>query len=56
MAYLTLFIQINRRISFRSWLRHCFASRKVAGSIPDETMGGFQEISSFHAYYGTGVG
>jgi hypothetical protein len=29
-------------IGWRSWLRHCTASRKVAGSIPDGVTGIFQ--------------
>jgi len=31
--------------SWRSWLRHCAASRKVAGSIPDGVIG------IFHRHY-----
>jgi hypothetical protein len=32
---------------WRSWLRHCAASRKVAGSIPDEVIGIFQWLNPF---------
>jgi hypothetical protein len=37
---------------WRSWLRHCSTSRKVAGSIPDGVIGIFL---SFRSYYGPGV-
>jgi len=30
-----------RIIRWRSWLRHCTTSRKVAGSIPDGVIGSF---------------
>jgi len=31
----------NRGTRWRSWLRHCATSRKVAGSIPDVVIGIF---------------
>jgi hypothetical protein len=33
---------ITRGTQWRSWLRHCAKSRKVAGSIPDVVTGIFQ--------------
>jgi hypothetical protein len=30
-----------RGMRWRSWLRHCAESRKVAGSIPDDVFGNF---------------
>ena len=39
----------------RSWLRHCATSRKVAGSIPDETFREFLLIWSFRPQNGPGV-
>jgi hypothetical protein len=32
------------RLLWRSWLRHCATSRKVAGSIPDGVVGIFSLI------------
>jgi hypothetical protein len=32
---------ITARCRWRSWLRHCAISRKVAGSIPDGVIGFF---------------
>ena len=32
---------VNRGMRWRSWLRHCATSRKVAGSIPDSVFGIF---------------
>jgi hypothetical protein len=31
----------QNKIIFDTWSRHCAASRKVAGSIPDEVIGFF---------------
>jgi len=31
----TLFVNAGIHTRWRSWLRHCVTSRKVAGSIPD---------------------
>ena len=39
---------------WRSWLRHCATSRKVAGSIPDGVTGIFL-TQSFWPHYGPGV-
>jgi len=36
----TLFVQ-GARCWWRSWVRHCAKSRKVAGSIPDGVIGFF---------------
>ena len=36
---------------WRTWLRHCATSRKVAGSIPN----GHWNFSSFRPHYGPGV-
>jgi hypothetical protein len=30
---------VQRELWWRSWLRHCATSRKVAGSIPDGVIG-----------------
>ena len=40
---------------WRSWLRHCATSRKVAGSIPDGVIGIFSLTLSFRPHYGPGV-
>ena len=40
---------------WRSWLRHCATSWKVAGSIPDGVIGFFSLTQSFRPYYGPGV-
>ena len=34
------------RMRWRSWLRHCATSRKVAGSIPDGVTGIFQLLNT----------
>jgi hypothetical protein len=39
---------------WRSWLRHCATSRKVAGSIHDRVIG-FLQWQSFRPHYGPGV-
>jgi hypothetical protein len=36
-----LFTKIGARCWWRSWLRYCATSRKVAGSIPDGVIGIF---------------
>jgi len=38
VSYSTL---LGARCWWRSWLRHCATSRKVAGSIPDDVIGIF---------------
>ena len=40
---------------WRSWLRQCATSRKVAGSIPDGVIGIFHLTLSFRPHYGPGV-
>ena len=40
---------------WRSWLRHCATSRKVAGSIPDGVIGIFYCQNPSCPHYGTGV-
>jgi hypothetical protein len=47
--------QIRRGRRWRSWLRHCATSRKVADSIPDEVSEIFLLISSFRPLYGPRV-
>ena len=37
----TLYYYLKRGTWWRSWLRHCATSRKVAGSIPDGVAGIF---------------
>ena len=50
-----LFIRVfDRGTRWRSWLRHCATSRKVAGSIPDGLTGIFQR-QSFWPHYDPGV-
>jgi len=38
---INLYCSINWGTRWRSWLRHCATSRKVAGSIPDGVVGIF---------------
>ena len=38
---ITMLTFFNRGTRWRSWLRHCVTSRKVAGSIPDGVTGIF---------------
>ena len=40
---------------WRSWLRHCTTSQKVAGSIPDGVIGFFSLTQSFRPHYGPRV-
>ena len=40
---------------WRSWLRHCATSQKVASSIPDGFTGIFHWHKSFRPHYGPGV-
>ena len=49
---LTLFVWGTR---WRSWLRHCATSRKVAGSIPDDVTGIFLWHNPSRPHYGPGV-
>jgi len=35
------YLRVNEGTRWRSWLRHCATSRKVAGSIPDGVIGFF---------------
>jgi len=54
-----------RCTQWRSWLRHCVTSRKVAGSIPDGVIGnvhpaavwpwGVTEMSTVNVSWGGGV-
>jgi hypothetical protein len=47
--------KVNKRMLV-AWLRHCAASRKVAGSIPDEDIGFFFQVTlSFQSHYGPGI-
>jgi len=46
---------VQIRVRQRCWLRHCAASRKVAGSIPDVAIGIFSMTQSFRLHYGPGV-
>ena len=39
---------------WRSWLKHCATSQKVAGTIPDSVIGIFHR-QSFRPHYGPGV-
>jgi hypothetical protein len=39
--YIYIYIYIYRGMRWRSWLVHCAASRKVAGSISDGVIGIF---------------
>ena len=39
--YITICTRFYRAMRWRSWLRHCTASRKVADSIPDGVIGIF---------------
>jgi len=45
ISYIYIYIYIynatSRGTRWRSWLRHCATSRKVAGSIPDDVIGIF---------------
>ena len=52
--------QENNRIlphitAVAQWLRCCATNRKVAGSIPDESLEFFIDIKSFRSHYGPGV-
>jgi hypothetical protein len=38
-------IYLFRGTRWRSWLRHCATSRKVAGSVPDGVTGIFQWLN-----------
>jgi len=49
-----LFI-LGARCWWRSWLRHCATSRKVAGSIPDGVIGIFHCHNPSRPHYGPGV-
>ena len=37
----TNFVHLPSTFRWRSWLRHCATSRKVAGSVPDGVIGNF---------------
>jgi hypothetical protein len=43
--YVLLYIIYFRGTRWRSWLRYCGTSRKVAGSIPDGVTGIFQSLN-----------
>jgi hypothetical protein len=44
LKLITVITELGARCWWRSWLRHCVTSRKVAGSIPD----GVNEIFHWH--------
>jgi len=41
IVIMTVVLLLMRGRRWRSWLRHCATSRKVAGSIPDGVIGFF---------------
>jgi len=45
----------DRGTRWRSWLRNCATSRKVASSIPDFVIGNFSLKLSFRPHYGPGI-
>jgi hypothetical protein len=44
-VYYYCYFTISGGTWWRSWLRHCATSRKVAGSIPDGVTGNFQLLN-----------
>jgi hypothetical protein len=50
-----LYIHLQRGTRYRSWLRHCATSQKIAGSSPNEVVGFFRFTSSYQPHCGPGV-